>query len=274
MLAWLCAPPRRRRAVSSSAWPCSQILPPSTRFGRVGHSHAGFVVAVQDADAGLAHEVGFGGGIGGEVVVAVEVVGGDVQHGGDTRVEAGAEFELVAGKFDDVAVGRLAVKKRIEHRAADVAAEFGLVSGVVQRLRQECYHGGFAVAAGNRQHGFVVQAREQLDVVDLLRVRVGKGGAAAVNAGADHQRARARERLRVVEIALFDTPLVEALIEADGVVTRFAQEVERDMAGGAHSYYKNRFGERERPQFAGHGIHGGSLSGVSGWRGRLAPKSR
>ena len=54
-----------------------------------------------------------------------------------------------------------------------------------------------------------------------------EGGAAAVNAGADHQRARARKRLRVVEIAFFDAALVQAFIEADSVVTRFAQEVER-----------------------------------------------
>ena len=126
---------------------------------------------------------------------------------------------------------------------------------MVQRFRQEGYHRRFAVAAGHGEYRFVVQAGKEFNIVDLLRVRVGEGGAAAVNARADHQRPGTGERLRVVKITFFDAALVEAFIEADGVVACLAQEVERDMAGCAHAYDKNRFSERQRPQFAGHRIH-------------------
>ena len=121
-----------------------------------GGGDAVFVVTVDDGDAGLAHEVGFGGGVGGEVVVAVEVVGGDVEDGGDARVERGAEFELVAGEFEDVAVGRFAIKEGVEHGAADVAAEFGALSCMVEGGGKQGDNGAFAVAAGHGQHGFVV----------------------------------------------------------------------------------------------------------------------
>ena len=121
-----------------------------------GGGDAVFVVTVDDGNARLAHEVGFGGGVGGEVVVAVEVVGGDVEDGGDARVERGAEFELVAGEVEDVAVSRFAVKEGIEHGAADVAAEFGALSCMVEGGGKQGDDGAFAVAAGHGQHGFVV----------------------------------------------------------------------------------------------------------------------
>ena len=173
-----------------------------------GGGDAVFVVAIDDGDARLAHEVGFGGGVGGEVVVAVEVVGGDVEDGGDARVERGAEFELVAGEFEDVAVGRFAVKEGIQHGAADVAAEFGALSCMVEGGGKQGDDGAFAVAAGHGQHGFVVQEGEEFDVVDLSRVVVGEGGAAAVHAGADDEGGGAGEGVRVVEVAFFDAAFV------------------------------------------------------------------
>ena len=177
-----------------------------------GGGDAVFVVTVNDGDAGLAHEVGFGGGVGGEVVVAVEVVGGDVEDGGDARVERGAEFELVAGEFEDVAVGRFAVKEGVEHGAADVAAEFGALSCVVEGGGKQGDDGAFAVAAGHCQHGFVVQEGEEFDVVDLSRVVVGEGGAAAIYARADDEGSGASEGIWIVEVAFFDAAFVQAFV--------------------------------------------------------------
>ena len=68
--------------------------------------------------------------------------------------------------------------------------------------------GAFAVAAGHGQHGFVVQEGEEFDVVDLSRVVVGEGGAAAVHAGADDEGGGAGEGVRVVEVAFFDAAFV------------------------------------------------------------------
>ena len=58
--------------------------------GKEACGHSVFMFAVEHADGALHRQPGLGGGIVGEAVVAVEVVGGDVENGADVRIEAGA----------------------------------------------------------------------------------------------------------------------------------------------------------------------------------------
>ena len=89
-----------------------------------------------------------------QVVVAVEVVFGNIQHHGGIGGEAFGVFELEAGKFEHPHIGffAFALQFGFEHGRADVAGHHGVQPAFHAQVAHQAGYGGFAVAAGDGDH--------------------------------------------------------------------------------------------------------------------------
>ena len=135
-----------RPAQAEGAQPPLHLIRQRQRAGVVGGQHGHVVGAL------VAQDVGFGVGVGGHRLVPVQVVGGDVQHGGhagtlppNLQLEAGKllHHHVVRGHF--VQVG--------DEGAADVAANPGAPPGHLPNHAGEGGGGGFAGRAGDADNG-------------------------------------------------------------------------------------------------------------------------
>ena len=116
---------------------------------RVGH-----VVDAGALDAGV--DPALVGGVRRPAVgarVPVEVVLGDVEHGGRLCAHRGGVVQLEAGQLDGEHVVRLGVHHRLDDRQADVAAGDRAQPGGAQHRLEHLHGGGLAVGAGDGQPG-------------------------------------------------------------------------------------------------------------------------
>ena len=86
-----------------------------------------------------------------QVVVAVEVVFGNIEHGGGGGVQMVGVFQLEAGKFEHPHVGALLLPVFIgfEHGRTDIAGHHGIQPAFAAQMADQAGYGGFAVAAGD-----------------------------------------------------------------------------------------------------------------------------
>ena len=108
-------------------------------------------------------------GIGVEIAIAVEMVGGDVEQRRDITGEAEGEIDLIARQFEhiDAAIG----KGRLpQDRQADIAAHPCGNPCPAQQMMHQHGGGGFAIGAGDPHHAMRRQGgaglREKLDIAD------------------------------------------------------------------------------------------------------------
>ena len=97
------------------------------------------------------------------VVVAVEVVGGDVHDHGDVCLELIHVFKLEAGELDDV--GGMGVFRHLERKAlADVSGEAHVDSRLAEDMVGQEGSGGLAVGSGDADHARVGESGCELDL--------------------------------------------------------------------------------------------------------------
>ena len=104
-----------------------------------------------------------------QVVVAVEMVFGNVQHRRRSRAQAFGVFQLEAGKLQHphVRLFAFALQFRLQNRRADIARDNGIQPALDAEIADQARYRGFAVAAGNRNHlvaAAVHNVRQQFDV--------------------------------------------------------------------------------------------------------------
>ena len=136
-----------------------------TRHAHPQHAH---VVGIEHHGAVAAEHARLGGGILGQVAVAVHVVGCEIKHRGRARVQAPGGFELETRKLEHVDVGRR-LFQQFERGRADVAADQRLQTGGLAHRTGKHRHRALAVGAGDGQYRRGRRARKQLDVADGLR---------------------------------------------------------------------------------------------------------
>ena len=96
------------------------------------------------------------------VVVAVEVVGGDVENHGHVGAETVHVFKLETRELDDVDV--VGIAGHLQSKAfANVSGEPDVYAGVLKNMVCEKSGGGFAVRAGNANHFSVGVATGELN---------------------------------------------------------------------------------------------------------------
>ncbi len=133
--------------------------------------HAG-VVGVDHRRPAAVEDARLGGGIVLEGVVAVEVVGRDVEHARHRRVQRVGGLELVARQLEHVEVGHRAFEQ-VEGRFAEVAARNRAAARRVRELGQQRRDRALAVGAGDRGDRRLRLTGEQLDVPDHRQAAAG-----------------------------------------------------------------------------------------------------
>ena len=101
------------------------------------------------------------------VAVAVEMVGGDVEHHGDIGAEVIHIVELKRTQLDDIHLVGLAAHL-VGQRAADVAGQAAVDAGAAQYVVDEAGGGGLAVGAGDAHHLGVGIAAGKLNLAHHL----------------------------------------------------------------------------------------------------------
>ena len=100
--------------------------------------------------------------------VPVEVVLGDVEHGGGLGAHRVGVVQLEAGELDREHVVRLGVHDRLDDRQADVADRDAAQAGGAQDRVEHLHGGGLAVGAGDAQpRGGVVRVAQPPGQLDL-----------------------------------------------------------------------------------------------------------
>jgi len=159
----------------------------------------GAVVGVEDEGVGrgLAGEDLFlRGNVGLEAVVAVEVVGGDVEDDGDAGVELIGGFELEAGDLEDVDRLGGGFGDELDDGQADVAADLGGDTGFAEDLAEEGGGGGLAVGAGDGDDAALEEAAGELELAhdgEAVADDLGDFGGVERNAGRDDDEVLAAE---------------------------------------------------------------------------------
>ena len=89
-----------------------------------------------------------------QIVVAVEMVFGNVQHRRRSRAQAFSIFQLEARKLQHPHVRLFAftLQFRFQNRCADIARNNGIQPTLDAEIADQTRYRGFAVAAGNRDY--------------------------------------------------------------------------------------------------------------------------
>ncbi len=147
-----------------------------------------------------------GGSVGAHVGVAVEVILGDVEQGGDLRVRVAHGLELEARHLgdDEPVLARGGPVGGLDERRAEVAADEQRAAELGAEVAAERRRGGLAVGAGDRdERAAELPARElvladDLDACAPRRVDLGERR----NAGAEHDQVGRSEALGAVAAEL------------------------------------------------------------------------
>ena len=146
------------------------------------------------------------------VVVAVQVVRGDVGDDGDVRLEIIHVVQLEAADFQDIVIEMLG-RDLIGVGLADVAAEAHVQAGVLQQVVDQGRGRGLAVGAGDADLLRGVEAARELDlghdVRALLPELPHQGNGARDARGLDDLVGVEDQALRVVALLEGDFPLLE-----------------------------------------------------------------
>ncbi len=189
--------------------------PVHLRAGLAGQTGASGIVSVQDRvilrrlvleDPRLGQHVGV------EAVVAVEMVGRDVEDDGDFGMEALDALELEAGDLQHVVGVRGRIRNQRDGGRADVAAHQHLVSAHADDFAGQRRGGGLAVGAGDGEDVSLEKPRRQLDFADdgnALRARLLQLRHVAGHARADHDQVLVAEGALAVPAGLDRNAFVE-----------------------------------------------------------------
>jgi hypothetical protein len=134
-----------------------------------GVAEAGGVVGVEDskAVAGLGFkEAALGGFVILHGVVAIEVIGSEVETDADGGAEVVDGFQLEAGDFQDVPLIGAGRGNHGGGRGTDVAAHLVGDAGDAEDVTGEGGGGGFAVGAGNGEDGTQEEIAGELEFAD------------------------------------------------------------------------------------------------------------
>ena len=240
--------------------------------GRGQGGHHQRVVAVQQHQAVAAIDIGFGGAVGAQGFVPVQVVLRDVQHRGDCRLEIRDAVELKTGQLQHPDIGQrrnaiapaLALRgvelfaQSVQQRRADIAGHCHGFSGALDQLAGQRGDGGFAVGAGDGNH----LGRVALGVFQVKQC-VGKQAqlVAAGNAARLRRANHARHR-RGREAGTFQNQVKRGLIQqrrihagSDKLRARHlgaqARQLRRRAAGVGHRHLRARAGAPARQRQAG-----------------------
>ena len=144
-----------------------QALPRRKRDARgiVGaHRPHDGIVPVEYRHARRAQQSCLDGRVALQAAVAIEVIGGDVQHRRGVGAEAAGGLQLKAGQFEHVDFRR--VSQQIHCGRAEVASGGDAQAGCRQHLLHQGDHGALAVGAGHRDHRCARGTGKQLDLAD------------------------------------------------------------------------------------------------------------
>ena len=115
------------------------------------HGAAKRIVRIQHLHRFAVENHVFGARVIQQVVIAVQMVFGNVQAGGGIGIQQRRGFQLEAGQFQHPHVGRLAFARqpRFQHGRADIARHHGIQTALRAQMPHQAGGGGFAVAAGD-----------------------------------------------------------------------------------------------------------------------------
>jgi hypothetical protein len=198
--------------------------PGAGRGGRVGGHHR--VLGAVDrpvVGALVGPDAGLGLGVGGQVGMPVEVVGGEVEPGPGVQAEGPGETELEAGQLDHHRLGRVAVQDGVDQGQADVAGGHGRAARGGQHGRGQLGGGGLAVGPGHPDQRHGRDPGRQLDLAPD-RDPAGQGGlderVGLGQAGGDDQQGAALQQLgaALAEVGLDPEGGQLADVQVGGVV--------------------------------------------------------
>ena len=160
------------------------------------HGAAEHIVAVEHLHAATAKDAVFGVGVVEQIVVALEMIFGNIEYRGSGGIQAAGGFELEAGEFEYPHVGFFAAARHFgfQHRQADVAGHHGIQPAFAAQVADQAGYGGFAVAAGDGDHRIAAlykHLRQNFDIAEhaaAARFKSGDFRLPAADAGAERQR--------------------------------------------------------------------------------------
>ena len=136
------------------------------------HREAKIVIDTDGRDLGPLNDALFDGGVILYGAVTIEMIRRDIQHHAHRRIERRRQIDLERRHLDDVKpIGRWFVER--QDRAADIAAELRVVTGVAKNMRDQRRRRRFAVRTGNRNERRLGRtqsplAREHFDIANDL----------------------------------------------------------------------------------------------------------
>ena len=210
-----------------------------------------------------------------QVAVAIEVVGGHVEHRRRRRVQREGALELKARELQHVEIR--APAEQGEGRLAEVGADLHRAPGAPRHLPHHRGHRTLAVRSGHRDHRSVGGAREELDVADdrdAARGRRRDRRFAKRDSGAHHHQIHSLEARGVEAAAVHLHPWMTLPqgVESRGCRTHDVPVRPRPTTSavrGTSAPAEGRGGAdpiaTARPPL---------ITGSSGWRGRRGPGSR
>ncbi len=166
--------------------------------GQARHRRDQRIVGVEHGGAAAPEDARLRGGVIGDRVVAIEVIGRYVQHRGGLERERFGRIELVARQLQDVELR--ARVEQLERRLAEVPADARAPAGALRHAAEQGRDRALAVGAGDADDRSARRAREQLDVTDerqALRARRIEERPLRRHAGRQHDVLGARQPLRV-----------------------------------------------------------------------------
>jgi len=122
------------------------------------------IVEIRDHHRVACERTAFRRDVGVQVLVAIHVIGADVQHRGRHRAQGAGRLELEARKLENVEL--VAASEQGERRWTEVASTAGPDPVAPRHGRHQRGHRALPVRAGDCDHRRVGRTREQLDVAD------------------------------------------------------------------------------------------------------------
>ena len=246
---------------------------------------ARFVVVQTDDGGGAARltveDPAFRGDIAFHAAMPVQMVRGDIDEQRHVAGQRGDQLQLIGRQFQHI-IAVIAQRLEFDGRAADIAADFQLASGLAQDMAQKRGGRGFAVGAGDGDITRVgAGANQKFDVADDLRAafprrcrRNMRGRVGVRNAGAQHQRLDSAPVFALGQVRQRQSGLARRLAARFAVVPGAqlrparGKRARRRQAGTGKAHDGDRLtGEEAEIDHRARSL----LIAASGWPGRSPP---